>query len=131
MPASRAPKIAFANLIYRFGDELVLLDLADEVVIPAFTNTELRRATRGGTYFFLNVQISEVPDVEEGLPPLLVVHGKLVNDTLMTRDQFYSNETGLVVMPQSMPSAPTSFFALILNSHKLLYVPELEDAPSL
>jgi len=49
MPTSRAPKIAFANLICRFGDEPVLLDLADEVVIPALTNTELRRATRGGT----------------------------------------------------------------------------------
>jgi hypothetical protein len=100
-------------------------------VIPAFTNTELKRVTKGGTYFFLNVQISEVPDVEEGLPPLLVVHGKLVNDTLLTSDQFYSSETGLVKKAQSMPSAPTSFFVLILNSHKLLYAPEVEDAPSL
>ncbi|MGI8991368.1 MAG: hypothetical protein ACR2I2_17520 [Bryobacteraceae bacterium] len=108
----------------------MLLDLAQEVVLPAFTDPALKRVTGRGTYFFLRTTISEVPAVE-GEPGLLVVHGEFVKDTLVTRDQFYTPEDGLVASQRSMPSAPTSFFTLILDNHKLLYVPEMEDAPSL
>jgi hypothetical protein len=123
--------ISFVNLICRFGDKFVLLDLANEIVLPSFADSKLSRKYGETTYIFQGVDFVEVSGAEGARVPLLVVYGRLIRDTLLTRDQIYTPEGGLERRPGSLPSAPSSFFALILNNHKLMYVPETSQAPSL
>jgi hypothetical protein len=130
-PMSGTPEVSFANVVIRFGDKFVLLDLAKEIVLPAFLDGTLRRVYGPSSYFFLDVKTTEVPlgGAEE---PLLVIFGKIVKDTLLTREQVFDQDTGqLVAATGTMPSAPSSFFALILNNHKLIFMPETSYAPTL
>lgn len=129
---TRTPSVTFANLICRFGDRHVLLDLAREVVLPAFADTSLRRPYGSTSYFFFGIKLSEFenPDTDAGVP-LLVLYGQFVKDTILTRTQVFSPDVGLVSDEESMPSAPSAFFALVLNSHKLVYLPETPHAPPL
>ena len=130
-PTPKAPAVSFANLICRFGDKFVLLDLAREVVLPAFTDQSLKRRYRDTTYFFFETKISEIPGSDGTNVPLIIVHGKLVKDTVLTREQVFSQDRGLVPAQESMPSAPSSFFVLVLNNHKLIYMAETPHAPML
>ncbi|MGK7933145.1 MAG: hypothetical protein AB4041_17170 [Microcystaceae cyanobacterium] len=45
--------LEFANFICRFGDNLVLLDLLEEIIIPAFTDEHLQRSYRDTSFFFM------------------------------------------------------------------------------
>ncbi len=123
----KIPTATFANLVCRFGEKFVLLDLADEIVVPAFTDAALKREYASARYFFLNVQMAEVRYEDEDL---LVIYGRLVKDTAVMREQVYVPDTGLVPSSDSMPYALSSFFTLILNSHKLVYVGETDPAPT-
>jgi hypothetical protein len=126
----RIPSIVFANLTCRFGNDFFLLDLAGEVVIPAFTDSGLRRTFGSTSYFFLNVGFVDI-EVTEGVDSQLTVYGRIVKDTVLTRSQVYLPESGLVEDEESMASAPSAFFALDLNNHKLVYLPETAFAPSI
>jgi hypothetical protein len=129
--------ISFVNLICRFGENFVLLDLANEIVLPAFIDSKLSRKYGDTTYIFRDVDVAEIPlaaSTEEKTGrgvPLLVVYGRLIKDTLLIREQFYTPERGLEKDRGSLPSAPSSFFALILNNHKLMYMAETDQAPAL
>ena len=126
----RMPSIVFANVTCRFGSQYVLLDLAEEIAIPAFTDSSLKRRYGPTSYFFIDVGILDVSveDIEE---PQLTIYGRFVKDTVLTRSQTYSQETGLVPDDQSLASAPSSFFAFNLSNHKLAYLPETSYAPSI
>jgi hypothetical protein len=127
---ARIPSIVFANLTCRFGSDYFLLDFAREVVLPAFTDSGLRRSFGPTSYFFLDVGIVDVQ--VEGTEDLqLTVYGRIVKDTILTRSQVYSAESGLIADEDSMASAPSSFFALDLNNHKLVFLPETAFAPSI
>lgn len=126
----RTPSIVFANVTCRFGNQYVLLDFAEEIVLPAFTDSSLKRKYSSTSYFFIDVGILNV-NVEDIEDPQLVIYGRFVKDTLLTRSQTYSPETGLVSDDDSMESAPSAFFAFNLNNHKLAYLPETSHAPSI
>jgi len=127
---ARKAGVSFANLICRFGEKFVLLDYAREIVIPAFTDRTLSRSYGRTHYFFLDVGV-EIRPVDNGAVPAIFVYGRLVKDTVLEREQVYSSEQGLVTAPQTLATAPSSFFTLILNNHKLMYLSETQDAPSL
>ncbi|MGA3134012.1 MAG: hypothetical protein ABSD59_24890 [Terracidiphilus sp.] len=124
------PSIVFANVTCRFGGKYILLDLAEEIAIPAFTDSSLKRRYGPTSYFFIDVGILDV-SVEDAEEPQLTIYGRFVKDTVLTRSQTYSLETGLVPDDGSLASAPSSFFALDLNNHKLAYLPETSYAPSI
>ncbi|MBR7990749.1 hypothetical protein KDX04_33450 [Burkholderia cenocepacia] len=119
---------SFANFICKFGEKKVLLDLAEDVIIPAFTDTTLERIYGGTSYFFLDTKI--VPITYEG-EQLLAIGGRFVKNTEVSREQIFHESTGLVRDHRTLRSAPSAVFALILNSHKLIYHPEVAGAPSL
>lgn len=123
--------VSFVNLICRFGDKFVLLDFANEIVLPAFMDSKLVRKYGDTTYVFQGVDLIEIPATEAAGVPLLVVYGRLIMDTLLTREQIYTPQGRLERNPGSLQSSPSSFFALILNNHKLMYVPETHQAPGL
>ena len=116
---ARVPSIVFANLTCRFGDKYVLLDLASEIALPAFTDNSLRRNYSNTSYFFLNVGIVEI-EIDGITDPQLTIYGRIVKDTVLIRSQIYLAESGLIPDEDSIQSSPSSFFALDLNNHKLV-----------
>jgi hypothetical protein len=126
----RTPSIVFANVTCRFGGQYILLDFAEEIVIPAFTDSSMKRRYGPTSYFFIDVGILDV-SVEDTEEPQLTIYGRFVKDTILTRSQTYSLETGLVPDDESLASAPSSFFTFDLNNHKLAYLPETAHAPSI
>ena|ERR1035437_8464118 len=85
----RQPSITFANVIVRFGPELVLLNLAEQIVIPAFTDPTLRRKFGETVYLFINTGwASYLPT--RGQPEELCLFGQLVKDTILHSDQILS-----------------------------------------
>lgn len=119
---------SFANFVCRFGDK-VLLDYAEEIVIPAFVDDKLVR-TYGRTHFFFYearlVVLDDDPD-----DPVLGISGRFIKNTHLTREQIFDPQRGLVPDEASIPSAPSAHFVLILNSHRLIYFPETAHAPDL
>jgi hypothetical protein len=119
--------VQFANFICHFG-ELEMLDLCEEVVVPAFTDPKYRRSYKDTSYFFHEVELITIK--EEGKHPEPAIAGKFVKDTILQRDQIYEDGK-LVKSPQKLPSAPSSLFVLVLRDHKLLFLPEVSGAPGL
>lgn len=118
--------INFANFICRFGEKAVMLDYAEEIVLPAFESNG-KRMYGESSYFFQNVSLQNYGNDDN---PELVIVGRLIQDTILSREQKY--EDGKLVKDRaSMPSAPSALFALVMESHKLLYFPETKSAPSL
>ena len=126
----RTTLLSFANLTCRFGQLFVMTDLLQEVILPAFFNEQLQRNYGESSYFFRNVGIIDV--AAEGIEAnQLTIYGRLIKDTVVSRSQVYSAEHGLVANEASLDSAPSAFFALDLNNHKLMYAPEVPGAPTI
>jgi len=116
-----------ANLICRFGDS-VLLDYADEVVLPSFLDSNLSREYAFVREFFHQVE-KVVLDDNPSMPVLGIV-GRLIKDTTLSREQIYEKDKGLVRSAKTLRSSPSSLFLLVLNNHRLIYVRETKDGPS-
>lgn len=125
--ATNKRSVQFANFICHFGS-LEMLDLCEEVVIPAFTDSKLRRTYKDTSYFFHDVELISIQTDGKHSEPAIV--GKFVKDTILQRDQIYEGGK-LVTSVQKLPSAPSSLFVLILRDHKLLFLPEVTGAPGL
>jgi hypothetical protein len=116
--------ICIANFTCRFG-ERVLLDLAEDVVLPAFLRENIRKA-RGSEYFFADQSIVSIDGGR-----VVAIAGRFVKRTQLRREQFYDEHIGeLVRQPSTMPSAPSALFVLVLNTHRLIYCPETNYPPS-
>jgi hypothetical protein len=125
----RQHSAAFANFICRFDDKL-LLDYAEQIVIPAFTkDTYVRSYGKRTHYHFYEVELLNMAENEAD--PIMVLAGRFIKDTELTRHQIFEAGKGLVKDEQSMRSAPSAFFVLILNNHRLIYFPETPHAPDL
>lgn len=115
-----------ANFICRFGDNDVLLDMAENIVIPAFLGQRIR-SYADTNYFFIDTKIIDVGT--RGDPELALI-GRYVKAGKIARDQIYID--GKIVKDhKELDSAPTSFFVLMLSNHKLLYIRENSGAPGL
>lgn len=122
-------QLEIANFTLTFGSEKVLLDFAEEIVIPAFLS-EYRRNYRSGSYFFLDTELVDLGDSPEN--PLLCLTGKFVKDTVLRRDQRYDEDLNEIIEDEKfLQSSPTALFVLILNNHRLLYLKETSFAPPL
>lgn len=115
-----------ANFICKFGDEIVLLDKLEEIIIPAFLSDGVREYGEDIRYFLHNVQVLKFSDGN----PEVAISGRLVKEGKVTRDQVF-HQGKIVKDHREMESAPSSFFVLLLSNHKLLYVRETIGAPAL
>jgi hypothetical protein len=126
----RQHNATFANFICRFGDDKVLLDYAKRIVIPAFTkDTYVRSYGKKTHYHFYEVELMNL--AEDGEDPIMVLAGQFVKQTELTRTQIFDDRKGLVQDEASLTSAPSAFFVLILNNHRLIYFPETPHAPDI
>jgi hypothetical protein len=126
----RQHDLSFANFVVRFGMDDVLLNYAADIVIPAFTRKDLVRSYGETTFRFFNVTLDQVGNDEDGVP-VLALSGHFIKDTVLRRTQIFTPSKGLVEDEAAMESAPSSYFILILNNHRLLYFPETASAPPL
>ena len=125
----RQHEASFANFICRFGSEKVLLDYAMEIVLPAFTDDTLVRGYGSTHYFFYNSDIVILnKDADE---PTVAVTGRFIKNTQLSREQIFDDTRGLLQDEAVMSSAPSAFFVLILNNHRLIYFPETAHAPTI
>lgn len=121
--------VSFANLVCKFGEDLDLLDLAVEVVLPAFFDDTLIRTYGEKTeFFFLDQKLLDLGTQRDPNP---VIVGRFVKNTLLTRDQFFDEDKGLVEDYDEMESSPSSFFVLMMRNHKLIFLAETPHAPSI
>lgn len=118
--------IEMANLVCRFGDE-VLLDHFDDIVYPSFTDMELVRTYGETSYFFEKVDLVHLES--DGDNEVVGIVGRFIKDTKLRREQVYVPGEGLMHAPSSMQSSPSSLFLLVLNSHRLVYLKETTDGP--
>jgi hypothetical protein len=117
------PSLNIANFTCRFGENKVLLDLFQEIIYPAFFESNPREYAKNIFYLF-NL---EFKNVEENEP---VIAGRFVRDTDLTRSHVL-RDNKLVPSSDQIESATSARFVLILSSHTLLYVPETPKAPPL
>lgn len=120
-----AQKLNIANFICKIGENIVLLDMFDDVILPAFKANMERTYGDDIRYFFHDVKLIDLSDNDS---PELAIAGRFVKQSKLEREQFFSNGE-LVKDPRKLETAPTSFFALLLSNHKLLYVRENSGAP--
>ena len=122
----RPLEVEVANFICRFGKP-VLLDLLDEIVLPAYFSDD-RRTYKETEYFFMDQTFRYL--VKNDVSSLALCC-RLVKNTIIRRHQIYRKEKGIVPDPQSLESAPSAIAVLLLQSHRLLYVREVPSAPSM
>lgn len=126
--ADKTLNLEMGNLVCRFGGEKVLLDMAEEIVLPALLDERLERRYGNSKYFFYQTKLVKLRK-HEG-EQLLGVVGRLIKDTTLQREQIFEDGKGLIKDHGSMRSSPSALFLLILNNHRLIYVRETGDAPS-
>lgn len=140
MPKNR---LEFYNFTLTFGEDLVLLDLFNQVIYPAFFEAR-ERSIKSSNYFFLNtklINLSEGSETEgnadqSGLSvtqqdvPELAIVGRFVKDTNLTREQRFDYENQEIIPEEgTLQSSPSAIFTLILNTHRLLYFGETYHSP--
>lgn len=123
---ARELQLEVANFVCRFGETFVLNDLLNEVVIPSF-RADAVRSIRGTDYFFLDQDLRYLG--EERIESLALCC-RFVKNTKLTRYQTYSETKGIVPNELSIDSAPTSIVALLLYSHRLLFIKQVPNAPT-
>ncbi|WP_286720085.1 hypothetical protein [Thalassolituus sp. UBA2009] len=123
-------KLEFGNYTLKFGEENVLLDLFEEVVMPSFHEMKFVRTLKGkGDYFFLDTKLINLG--EESNIPVLGISGRIVKNTKLKRDQIFRKDGGLIEDKSELETAPSSTFLLILNNHRLILCKEVQGAPSM
>ncbi|MGB0747113.1 MAG: hypothetical protein ACPGO3_00060 [Magnetospiraceae bacterium] len=123
-------KLSFANFVCKFGEQKELLDYVEEIILPTFTDDTLVRTFGEATeYFLYEVELKLLAD--QGDEPIIAITGRFIKNTILMRTQIFEDGVGLIHDEEKMESSPSAFFILILNNHKLLYLPETPSAPTL
>lgn len=119
----------FANFILRFGEK-ELIDYAETILIPALTD-DTRKRTYGTrtTYRIFKGRVVRLD--KDSSQPTIALIGQFIKETELIRYQVFKRGEGAVPDEASLPSAPSAFFVLMLNNHRLIYFPETPDAPDL
>jgi len=121
-------KLEFGNYTLKFGDD-VLLDYIDEIVMPSFYEMNYVRSIENKSdYFFINTELVVVD--ENVSPPVLGIQGRIVKNTMLIRDQIIEGNK-IVEDHEELETAPSSFFLLLLNNHRLIFCKEVSGAPTI
>lgn len=117
--------IEFANLVCHF-DNYKLLDKFADVVHPAFFHN-YTRTFKDSTYFFYENRLEKVKYLEEDR---YFIYGRIVKDTNIEREQVFCDGK-LIDDYENLQNSPSSFFALSLIDHRLFFMKEHKDSPTL
>lgn len=119
-------RMEVANLTCRsiLGDK-ELLDVFVDYFLPAMQNQEVPGSRNSETLFYKFIDLN-VTKIENEL----VLYGRFIKCLNIEREQILDGDK-LIPSFESMDSAPSSFFVLILRNHKLLWIKETSRAPLL
>lgn len=119
-------RMEIANLTCRskLGDK-ELLDVFVDYFLPAMQNQEAPGSKNSETLFYKFIDLN-VAKIEKEL----VLYGRFIKCLNIEREQILKGDI-LISSYETMDSAPSSFFVLILRNHKLLWVKEMSRAPLL
>lgn len=119
-------RMEVANLTCRsiLGDK-ELLDVFVDYFLPAMQNQEVLGSRNSETLFYKFIDLN-VTKIENEL----VLYGRFIKCLNIEREQILDGDK-LIPSFESMDSAPSSFFVLILRNHKLLWIKETARAPLL
>lgn len=88
----------------------------------------IRRISDKSEFFFIDTECVILD--EEATPPVLGIKGRIIKNTLLTREQVFDG-ADLVEDHDELETAPSSFFLLILNTHRLILCKEVSGAPTI
>ncbi|MES2307342.1 MAG: hypothetical protein V4507_00630 [Verrucomicrobiota bacterium] len=114
-------QIEIGNLVVKFGADLKLLDLFDEIIGPAFFDDSLQRKYGDTSYLFHKPRLIKIKDE-------VCLIGRLVKNTVLLQQQILVGNN-LKSASGSMPSSPSSLFVLVLSCHRLIFVKEHKGSP--
>ena len=119
-------RMEVANLTCRsiLGDK-ELLDVFVDYFLPAMQKQEVPGSRNSETLFYKFIDLN-VTKIENEL----VLYGRFIKCLNIEREQILDGDK-LIPSFESMDSAPSSFFVLILCNHKLLWIKETSRAPLL
>ena len=119
-------RMEVANLTCRsiLGDK-EFLDVFVDYFLPAMQNQEVPGSRNSETLFYKFIDLN-VTKIENEL----VLYGRFIKCLNIEREQILDGDK-LIPSFESMDSAPSSFFVLILRNHKLLWIKETSRAPLL
>lgn len=100
-----------------------------DIVGPSLLSDSLTRKYGKNYFHFYNTKIVRLGE-EDGVP-VLAVCGHFVKSVNLTREQTFDDSGTLIKSPASMPSSPSAFFVLVLNTHRLIYFAETAHAPDI
>ena len=126
--ADKKYPVHYANFVCHFGGA-ELLDYLDEIVVPAFTGGGVR-TFKDGAYRLNSVEVLDLGTAKDH--PELAICGRFIKEMVVRSEQRYDASTDTVVPDnKQMETAPSALFALLLASHKLIYLSETSHAPGL
>jgi hypothetical protein len=119
--------IQYANFNITFGeDSMPMLELFDEIMMPAFTSSILKRGkdTDRSRYAFNEVNVKEFNGD-------YILCGNIIKDTKLERYTTLSPNMILESSPAQMETAPYSRFIIFLENHRMLLVRNEADSPDI
>lgn len=119
--AARQIDLEIANFVAIFGEHK-LLDVFEDRVWPLFGQVVTRRTGETYQYQFHHVRV----DTVDGAP---VVTGRILARMNLRSRQRLEGQRELVPTEDSIPSDPSTIFALRLQDHKLFLMPEQPRSP--
>ncbi len=124
----RKGTVAFANFVCTFGDAGGFLDQSN-ITLQAFLTDTLVRTYGNSHYHLYDAKLVTLDDLDGA--PVLGIQGHFVKNTTLTREQIFDDDQGLIASRESMISSPSAFFVLVLNTHRLVYFAETNNAPDI
>lgn len=129
--------IEFANYTLNFGDNKVLLDAFESIVLPSFQNEKYIRKFKDTEYFFTDTRLILLEEIDLDFvgprqieAPALALCGRIIKKTILQRDQIFQD--GMIIRDhKTLESHPSSLFVLMLNNHRLMLCKEVAGAPTL
>ncbi|HDG1717173.1 hypothetical protein [Vibrio cholerae] len=117
--------VEFWNFVCHFGQGK-MLDYFLDFIYPALT-TERVRCYGDSRWFFYDVRLVE-PEINGQTLPF--IYGRLVKDTVLERDQVFEDNQ-LKIDPLRVQNSPSSIFILSLLDHRLFFIKEQKDSPTM
>lgn len=114
-----------ANFHCTFGAH-EMTHLLEEVVLPTF-ETKAQRRAYNAAYSLIEVELLAMRGDDPGG---LVIAGRFVKAHELLRNYYMDDQGQRVEDPQRLPNAPASTFVLRLLGHRLLYVREERESPT-
>lgn len=119
-----------ANFVFTVGStpRFELSDLYEEIVLPTFMSSGETRKYAETIYSFYKVGGAKLSWHKVSSS---CIYGRIVKDMVLKSEQRRGDGEALVPDDAKMETAPSSFFNLLLPSHKVIYVRQQSLSPKL